>query len=123
MILQNITIRNFRCFKEFSLNFGEKATVIFGKNGTGKTTLIHAIHKALSFIMYSDKTYVTEKIKGKRKRRLVGVKTITNNNPYLKVEGFSKSGDYNNEEDSLIEIESHAEIGDRLVYSINHIKY
>lgn len=114
MILQNITIRNFRCFKEFSLNFGEKATVIFGKNGTGKTTLIHAIHKALSFIMYSDKTYVTEKIKGKRKRRLVGVKTITNNNPYLKVEGFSKSGDYNNEEDSLIEIESHAEIGDRL---------
>lgn len=113
MVIKGISIRNFRCFKDFSLDFGERATVIFGKNGTGKSTLIHSLHKALSFIMYSDKIYTTEIVKGKKKRKLIEVKTITNNNPYLKVEGFSRNGDYNNHTDSLIEIETSAEIPGR----------
>ena len=83
---------------------------MFGKNGTGKTTLIHALHKALSFIMYSDKEYAYEMVRGKRKRVVVGVKTIANNNPYLSVEGYSRNGDYNNHEDPLIEIEANASL-------------
>lgn len=109
MILKDIKIRNFRCFKEFSVSFGKNATVIFGKNGSGKTTLIHALHKALSFIMYSDKLYLSEKVKGKWKRRLAQVLTITNNNPYLKVEGYRKD-DFNNHDDRLIEIEAQADL-------------
>lgn len=111
MILENIIIKNFRCFKEFSLEFGGKCTVVFGKNGTGKTTLINALHKALSFVMYSDKIYTTEKVKGRSRRKLADIRTITNNNPYLKVEGFSRDGDYNNHDDKVIEIEANALLG------------
>ena len=114
MVIKNIAIRNFRCFKDFSLNFGESATILFGRNGTGKSTLIHSLHKALSFIMYSDKVYSSEIVKGKKKKKLVAVRTITNNNPYLKVEGFSRNGDYNNHVDSLIEIEANADIATNL---------
>lgn len=108
MIIQSLHIRNFRCFKDSKFEFGERATVIFGKNGAGKSTMIHALHKALSFIMYSDKIYVSTKVDGKKKRELKEVKTITNNNPYLKVEGYSKLGDNNNHEDPLIEIGANA---------------
>ena len=107
MIIKDIKVRNFRCFKNLSLDFGERATIVFGKNGTGKTTLIHSLHKTLSFIMYSDKIYVN-KSQGSPKRKLLEVRTITNNNPYLRVEGFSRSGDYNNHTDNLIEIEANA---------------
>ncbi len=109
MVIKDITIRNFRCFRNLSLQFGERATVIFGKNGTGKTTLIHALHKALSFIMYSDKVY-TKAPKGSKKRKLIEARTITNNNPFLKVEGFSRTGDNNNHEDAMIEIEANASL-------------
>lgn len=108
MLIQNLKIRNFRCFKDFGIEFGNQSTVIFGKNGAGKTTLIHALHKALSFIMFSDKIYETVKVGNKRKRKIVDVRTITNNNPYLKVEGFNRVGDYNNHEDRTIDIEATA---------------
>lgn len=60
-------------------------------------------------MMYSDKVYA-KKTKDAKRRKLVDVMTITNNNPYLRVEGFSRSGDYNNLEDTLIEIEANAEL-------------
>lgn len=110
MIIKDIEIKNFRCFRKLKVAFGDKVTVLFGKNGTGKSTLIHALHKALSFIMYSDKVYVIEKKGGRRKRHIVDVRTITNNNPYLRVEGFSRAGDFNNHEDKLIEIKATAEL-------------
>lgn len=110
MILKEIDIKNFRCFRNLKVELGERATVLFGKNGSGKSTLIHALHKALSFIMYSDKIFVTEKKNGRRKRKVVDVRTITNNNPYLRVEGFSRTGDYNNQDDKLIEIKAKAEL-------------
>lgn len=117
MTIKEINISNFRCFKQFSLEFGPKATIIFGKNGTGKTTLIHALHKALSFIMYSDKIYAREipaknSKNGRRKRFLVDELTITSNNPYLTVEGFSRLGDYNNLDDKEISIKTRANLDD-----------
>lgn len=116
MTIKEINISNFRCFKRFSLEFGPKATIIFGKNGTGKTTLIHALHKALSFIMYSDKIYVrnipAKSSKRGRKSFIVDELTITANNPYLTVEGFSRLGDYNNLEDKEIIIRAKATLDD-----------
>lgn len=110
MLIQNLRIRNFRCFKDFEIEFGKQSTVIFGKNGSGKTTLIHALHKALSFIMFSDKIYESVKVGNKRKRKVIDVRTITNNNPYLKVEGFNRVGDYNNHEAPTIDIEATASL-------------
>ena len=49
MYLKRLHITNFRCFSDYTVEFAPGVTVLFGKNGTGKSTLIHAIHKALSF--------------------------------------------------------------------------
>lgn len=112
MKLAKIYIKNFRCFKGYSIEFSSRVTVLFGKNGVGKTTLIHAIHKALSFMMYSDNIYETVKPKGKgkkAKKKVVDVRTITNNNPYLHPRGFAKD-DFNNQKDKFIEVESVADL-------------
>jgi len=90
------------------VNFSSGITILFGKNGAGKTTLIHALHKALSFIMYSDNVSELVNVKGKRKKKIVDVRTITNNNPYLHPKSFS-NGDFNNHEDKFIEISSVAD--------------
>ena len=55
MQLNELHIQNFRCFSDYQITFASGLTVLFGKNGTGKTTLIHAIHKALSFAFKRDK--------------------------------------------------------------------
>jgi len=57
MRLKNINIQNFRCFKNYEVSFAEKTTVFFGKNGTGKTTLINSLKIAMSFVFskYKDK--------------------------------------------------------------------
>ncbi len=48
MYPKKLHISNFRCFCDYAIEFASGITVLFGKNGTGKSTLIHAIHKALS---------------------------------------------------------------------------
>lgn len=58
MHLKSLHIKNFRCFKDYTIEFAPGVTVLFGKNGSGKTTLIHAMHKALSFAF--DKTIIKE---------------------------------------------------------------
>ena len=113
MYLKKIHITNFRCFKEYDLEFAPKVTVLFGKNGSGKTTLIHAIHKAMSFMMYSDNVYQNIKVKGKTKKQIVDVKTITNNNPYLHPKSFSRD-DYNNHEDKWMDIAASANFSEQL---------
>lgn len=55
MLLNELYIQNFRCFRDYHIAFAPGVTVLFGKNGTGKTTLIHAIHKALSFAFKREK--------------------------------------------------------------------
>lgn len=55
MQLNELYIQNFRCFRDYHITFAPRLTVLFGKNGTGKTTLIHAIHKALSFAFKREK--------------------------------------------------------------------
>lgn len=55
MQLNELYIQNFRCFRDYRIAFASGVTVLFGKNGTGKTTLIHAIHKAISFAFKREK--------------------------------------------------------------------
>ena len=114
MYLKNLHISNFRCFRDYTIEFAPGVTVLFGKNGSGKSTLIHAIHKALSMLMYTKNEYENVKVKGKRKKKLVGYKTITRNNPYLHTKGFAND-DFNNLEDSFIEIASTVDFGPDLM--------
>lgn len=48
MKLKNLEIQNFRCFENLKLEFGERATVLIGKNGSGKSSLISALRRSLS---------------------------------------------------------------------------
>lgn len=114
MYLKNLHISNFRCFRDYTIEFAPGVTVLFGKNGSGKSTLIHAIHKALSMLMYTKNEYENVTVKGKRKKKLVGYKTITRNNPYLHTKGFAND-DFNNLEDSFIEIASTVDFGPDLM--------
>lgn len=55
MIIQRVNIRNFRCFENYELSFAPQVTVLIGKNGTGKTNLIAALKKGMSFIFSKNK--------------------------------------------------------------------
>lgn len=113
MYLKKLHISNFRCFRDYTIEFAPGITVLFGVNGSGKSTLIHAIHKALSMLMYTKNIHETVMVKGKRKKKLIGYKTITNNNPYLHPKGFA-TDDFNNQNDAFIEVEAIADFDQTL---------
>ncbi len=50
MKIKELTLENFRCFKEAKFEFADQTTVFIGKNGTGKSSLIKGLTNALNFI-------------------------------------------------------------------------
>ncbi|WP_077614296.1 ATP-dependent nuclease [Caenibacillus caldisaponilyticus] len=48
MLLKKVKVHNFKKFEDFSLEFNNDFSVIVGNNGTGKSTLLEAIHLALT---------------------------------------------------------------------------
>lgn len=46
-IIEKISVKNIRCHQDFSLKLSPTVTIITGKNGAGKTSLIEAIYIAL----------------------------------------------------------------------------
>ncbi len=50
MKIEKLHIQNYRCFKEYEIEFTQGVNILIGKNGVGKTTLINSIKHALSFV-------------------------------------------------------------------------
>lgn len=48
MRLNQITINNFHCYQNATFSFAKKVTVLIGKNGSGKSSLIKSIKNVLS---------------------------------------------------------------------------
>ena len=48
MKLKHIKIANYRCFKKAAVDFDEHITLVVGKNGAGKTTILDAVAVAVS---------------------------------------------------------------------------
>jgi predicted ATP-binding protein involved in virulence len=47
MLLQKMTLENFRCYKKLEIDFKERTTVLVAINGQGKTTILDGIRIAL----------------------------------------------------------------------------
>lgn len=80
MKLKELNIKNFRCFEDYSISFAPGCTVLFGKNGAGKSCLIQAIRNACSFIFSNEKVFEGHFIAG-------GI-------PELKIKNFISSDFY-----------------------------
>lgn len=57
MILIESTFNNFRCFKQYKIQYGKETTVIIGKNGTGKSSVLSGIRRGLSFMFARPKNF------------------------------------------------------------------
>ena len=49
MYLSKITVKNFRLLKDFSIDLEQEQSLIIGKNNSGKTSLLHLLHKILNW--------------------------------------------------------------------------
>lgn len=47
MRVNSIKVQNFRCFESMTVNFDSRLTVLVGKNGAGKSTVLDAVTIAL----------------------------------------------------------------------------
>ncbi|KFE96997.1 AAA family ATPase [Chryseobacterium luteum] len=50
MKLKSVKLQNYRCYQDNDFHFGSDCTIIIGKNGTGKSSLLSAIRKGMTFI-------------------------------------------------------------------------
>lgn len=59
MIIKNLTLENFRCFKKLDSSL-EQLTAIVGENGVGKTSILDSIHFALSPYYLSSRVDISD---------------------------------------------------------------
>lgn len=71
MKIEKLIIEGFTCFENYEVDLAQKVTVLIGENGAGKTCVLRALQKALSFVFYKHKD-----------REIV---SISNGHPSLKV--------------------------------------
>ena len=93
MQIESIEINNFRCLKSFTIKIAPKVTVLIGKNGAGKTSLLSALKYALSVFFTNDKS--------------IGDNMMAAGNPDLhiiKTESWDFYRDKNNNDQSSIDL-------------------
>ncbi|WP_253785387.1 AAA family ATPase [Flavobacterium sp. HSC-32F16] len=61
MKIKKISLQNFRCYEDNEFEFGTNTTIIIGKNGTGKSTLLSALRKGMSFMFSSSANNIFNK--------------------------------------------------------------
>ncbi len=54
MKIEQIRIRNFHCYEDETFDFSDSTTILIGKNGSGKSSLLQAIKNALSIFFSSN---------------------------------------------------------------------
>lgn len=77
MRVKALSINNYRCFRQYDLSLAETLTVLIGKNGSGKTSLICALKAGMSFIF--------------SRNRIDHEQELISSTPDLRVASFSKT--------------------------------
>ena len=57
--VEKVKIHNFKCYENFEINFKQSLNIIVGNNEEGKSTILEALHLALSG-MYNGKYLGTD---------------------------------------------------------------
>lgn len=57
MIFKHLSINGFHCYDSSQFDFGRQTTVLMGKNGTGKSSLLKAVCNSLSFIFSDSRSW------------------------------------------------------------------
>ena len=57
MPIRSLRLKNFRCFENFTLHFNEQLTFITGQNGSGKSSLLEALHYSCYLKSFRTKQY------------------------------------------------------------------
>ena len=89
MILKSVSVENFRAFKNFSMSFAPKVSVLIGKNGAGKSSLLQSLIYALNFIFSDEES--------------LGDTFIASGNPDLKMESMNVDEFYRKSFDAIPE--------------------
>lgn len=94
MKLIETTFDNFRCFKQYRITYGNGTTIFFGKNGTGKSSILSAIRRGLSFMFAKPKNFTKNlAISNQAKVRAIG-KTEANFDYASRVYNYPVQNDY-----------------------------
>jgi predicted ATP-binding protein involved in virulence len=87
MYLKSLDIENLMCFQKFHVEFKRGISVIIGRNGAGKTSILKSIVYALNFAFTTDKE--------------LGDDMLTAGNPDLKIKVFDYNEFYRKDQKSL----------------------
>lgn len=85
--LKELTLKNYKKYKENTLNFSSKFNLLVGENATGKTTILDGIATALGGYLQCFNTILTKDTHG-IKSRDIHVKYLISNNGIEKIENI-----------------------------------
>ena len=78
MILKNLTLKNFRKFKDATIEFPDGVTGVVGLNGAGKSTIFEAIAWVLYGSVAARTSYLARSNSRRIKARLSSLSSMTN---------------------------------------------
>ena len=64
MRIKEIGINNFHCYRQTTFQFADRVTILIGKNGSGKSSLIKGIKNALSVFFSNNSSWGYQTIVG-----------------------------------------------------------
>lgn len=109
ILLEQLSLENFRCFKELTLSFEEQLTVIIAENGGGKTAILEAIAGSL-------KNYLAQlKVKGYKLARIpekdISIGAVGGSHSYLTADvDFSKREKYEDKGEKVVDFVPYNEL-------------
>ena len=125
MKISKIILKNFKFFKELSLDVNEKNILLFGENGSGKSSLYYALHTICKIFFSKDikaNKYYPKKLDIKESNNLCNQHTGANSTIELDFSDDQKIKQYIANENTDVENIERDNIFDENIHFLNHNK-